>query len=310
MAKANGINKKILAKRDVNFFAEFTANAAKAARMLGYAVAVGVLVVFVVVGFIVAYIIRNTLIKGQIRDLENLLASPDYASLERGAEQLTEQLNEMSKYNYALSQMRMNVDQINAVPTDLPDVIGKCIPSDSYISSYSISSSYLTINGYTFTYYSPVDMCNMLNQKDVFTAKPLINTTRFDLLEKEKPEDIIDLTAETVNGINNYYTFTIAGTLISNVHISITRYQDGVETMATLGAIETLDVRAGDAYYIDNISTYNYTGVDYTLSRIFVDGVEVDATSFNQIVENNRYADIATSNRDIKLYYTVAVPEE
>ena len=45
MAKANGINKKILAKKDVNFFAEFTANAARAARMLGYAVAVGVLVV-------------------------------------------------------------------------------------------------------------------------------------------------------------------------------------------------------------------------------------------------------------------------
>ena len=310
MAKANGINKKILAKRDVNFFAEFTANAAKAARMLGYAVAVGVLVVFVVVAFIVAYIIRNTLIKGQIRDLENLLASPDYASLERDAEQLTEQLNEMSKYNYALSQMRMNVDQINAVPTDLPDVIGKCIPSDSYISSYSISNSYLQISGYTFTYYSPVDMCNMLSEKDVFTAKPLINTNRFDLLSKQSADDIINLEDETINSINNYYTFSISGTLVSNVHVSITRYQDGVETMMTLGAIETLDVRAGDAYYIDNVSTYNYTGVDYTLSRIFVDGVEVDATSFNQIVENNRYADIANSNRDIKLYYTIAVPEE
>jgi hypothetical protein len=310
MAKANGINKKILAKRDVNFFAEFTANAAKAARMLGYAVAVGVLVVFVVVAFIVAYIIRNTLIKGQIRDLENLLASPDYASLERDAEQLTEQLNEMSKYNYALSQMRMNVDQINAVPTDLPDVIGKCIPSDSYISSYSISNSYLQISGYTFTYYSPVDMCNMLSEKDVFTAKPLINTNRFDLLSKQSADDIINLEDETINSINNYYTFSISGTLVSNVHVSITRYQDGVETMMTLGAIETLDVRAGDAYYIDNVSTYNYTGVDYTLSRIFVDGVEVDPTSFSQIVENNRYADIANSNRDIKLYYTIAVPEE
>ena len=33
MAKA-GISKKLLAKKDVNFFAEFTANAAKAARML------------------------------------------------------------------------------------------------------------------------------------------------------------------------------------------------------------------------------------------------------------------------------------
>ena len=76
MAKANGISKKLLAKKDVNFFAEFTANAAKAARMLGYGVAVGFLVVFVVLTFIVAFFIRNTIIKGQIRDLENTLAGP------------------------------------------------------------------------------------------------------------------------------------------------------------------------------------------------------------------------------------------
>ncbi|MBQ1571473.1 MAG: hypothetical protein IIZ78_10145, partial [Clostridiales bacterium] len=98
MAKANGISKKLLAKKDVNFFAEFTANAAKAARMLGYGVAVGVLVVFVVLAFIVAFFIRNTIIKGQIRDLENLLASPEYATLEQDYAVLTEQLNEMTNY--------------------------------------------------------------------------------------------------------------------------------------------------------------------------------------------------------------------
>ena len=55
MAKVSGVSKKLLAKKDMNFFAEFTANAAKAARMLGYAVAAGFLVVFVVLAFIVAF---------------------------------------------------------------------------------------------------------------------------------------------------------------------------------------------------------------------------------------------------------------
>ena len=36
---ASGVNKKLLAKTDMNFFREFTANAARAARMLGYAMA-------------------------------------------------------------------------------------------------------------------------------------------------------------------------------------------------------------------------------------------------------------------------------
>lgn len=308
MAKANGISKKILAKKDVNFFAEFTANAAKAARMLGYAVAVGVLVVFVVVAFIVAYIIRNTLIKGQIRDLENLLASPDYASLEKDAELLSEQLNEMTKYNYALSQMRKNVDLINTVPTDLPDVIAKCIPSDSYIASYRITSSSLEMNGYTFTYYSPVDMVNMLNEKNVFTARPLISTERFDKVTETPLEEIID--GDMVDAINNYYTFTISGTLVSDVHISITRYQDNVESMTTLGGIEIMDVKAGDPYSIENVATFTYAGVTYNLTKILVDGVEVEQGTFNAIVESNGFSDIANSDHDIKLYYAIATAAE
>ena len=308
MAKANGISKKILAKRDVNFFAEFTANAAKAARMLGYGVAVGILVVFVVVAFIVAFFIRNTLIKGQIRDLENLLASPDYASLEKDAELLTEQLNEMTKYNYALSEMRKNVDSINAAPTDLPDVIAKCIPSDSYISKYNITSSQLEMNGYTFTYYSPVDMVNMLNDKDVFTARPSILVNRVDKLATTPAEEMI--TDETIDAINTYYVFEIKGSLVSNIHISITRYIDEAETMTTLGGIETMDVKAGDTYAIDGVATYTYAGVTYTLTRIFVDGVQVEQGSFNAIVESNRYTDIAYGDHDIKLYYAVSTSTE
>ena len=41
MAKGNGASKKLLAKKDMNFFAEFTASAAKAARLLTYAILFG-----------------------------------------------------------------------------------------------------------------------------------------------------------------------------------------------------------------------------------------------------------------------------
>ena len=117
MAKGNGVSKKLLAKKDMNFFAEFTANAAKQARLLGYAVAAGILVVFVVLAFIVAFFVRNSLIKNDIRAMENLLASPEYASLEQEYAILKEKLNEMTNYNYALTKMRKTVDQIDPAPT-------------------------------------------------------------------------------------------------------------------------------------------------------------------------------------------------
>ena len=79
---ANNANKKIIVKKDMNFFAEFTASAAKAARLLTYAILFGAAVVGVILIFIVIGIVRNTIIKGQITDLENQLASDEYANLE------------------------------------------------------------------------------------------------------------------------------------------------------------------------------------------------------------------------------------
>ncbi len=308
MAKASGINKRLLAKKDVNFFAEFTANAAKAARMLGYGVAVGVLVVFVVLAFIVAFFIRNTIIKGQIKDLEAILASPDYASLEQDYAMLTEQLNEMTNYYFALTQMRKTVDQIDAAPTDLPDVIAKCIPSDSFITNYTITNSTLEMDGYTFTYYSPVDMVNMLNDKGVFTARPTITTTRVEMATMVSVEDLIS--GNVVDAINNYYTFNIEGLLVGNVHLSVTRYVDGAETATVLGGVDTVDVRAGDSFTLNGISEFNYAGISYRLTRILVDGVQVDDVSFNQVMTTGNYVDVARANSDIRLYYTPVAAAE
>lgn len=301
MAKSSGVSKKLLAKKDMNFFAEFTANAAKAARMLGYGVAAGVLVVFVVLAFIVAFFIRNTIIKGQIRDMENLLASEAYASLEAEYERLKEQLNEMSNYNYALTQMRKTVDEIDAAPTDLPDVIAKCIPSDSYITHYLITSSQLDLEGYTFVYFSPAEMIYLLNQKNVFTARPSIQIERVEAESSGEEYDAKTKTT-TVDVINTYYKFTISGMLVSNAHINIIRYEDIADSTKVLGMVESRSVKAGDSYDID-IANFTYAGVEYKLTKIYVDDVIVDEASFAEIVANGKYTDVARKNAEVKLYY-------
>ncbi|MBQ2609464.1 MAG: hypothetical protein II586_03840 [Butyrivibrio sp.] len=306
MAKGNGVSKKLLAKKDMNFFAEFTANAAKQARLLGYAVAAGILVVFVVLAFIVAFFIRNSLIKNDIRNLQTLLESPEYASLEDEYKMLKQQLNEMTNYNYALTEMRKAVDSIDPVPTDLPDVIADCIPSDTFITSYSIDRSTLNFTGYSFTYYSPVEMVYLLNQKDVFSTRPTIQTERV-----VKEIDNIDqlIKDNKIEAINNYYSFEVSGLLVSNVHVSITRLQDGVEGKVLLGGIETKTVRAGSSYTLSDITEITYAGVNYKLSRIVVNGVQVEEGSFTKVMTDKQFTDVPGGNDEVQLYYSVAPAE-
>ena len=209
---ANSGNKKIIVKKDMNFFAEFTASAAKAARLLTYAVLFGIAVVGIILVFIVIGIVRNTIIKGQITDLENQLASDEYANLEVQASALAETLKTKNNYFYALCMMRKNVDETPAVSMDLPDVIADVIPSDSYLVQYQITGTQLAMEGYSFSYYSPVDMVNMLNEAGVFKVKPDINTARVSATEIGSPEEFFP-ESNTVNAINNYYNFTIVGTL-------------------------------------------------------------------------------------------------
>lgn len=305
MAKVSGVSKKILAKKDMNFFAEFTANAAKAARMLGYGVAAGVLVVFIVLAFIVAFFIRNTLIKQDIKNLEAVLASPDYASLEEQYQKLNDKLNEMTNYSFALTQMRKSVDQVDPAPTDLPEVLAKCIPSDSFIQEYSITNSQLEFSGYTFTYYSPVEMVYLLNQKNVFTARPTISTERANEVEASEK---LDPTTKKVTAdiINNYYKFEVSGVLVSNVHISFIRYEDVEGSTKTLGGITTETVKAGESYTVEIPSTYTYAGVNYTLTKIYVDDVILEDSSFADVKNTGNFTDIARKNSEIKLFYAPA----
>ena len=305
---ANNGNKKIIVKKDMNFFAEFTASAAKAARLLTYAVLFGIAVVGIILVFIVIGIVRNTIIKGQITDLENQLASDEYANLEVQASALAETLKTKNNYFYALCMMRKNVDETPAVSMDLPDVIADVIPSDSYLVQYQITGTQLAMEGYSFSYYSPVDMVNMLNEAGVFKVKPDINTTRVSATEIGSPEEFFP-ESNTVNAINNYYNFTIVGTLVSDVYVSIERIAT-TDTVESISGIETIKYDAGSIYTIEDIATYEAGGISYNLTSITINGVGIDEESFNNILNADAISGVANDNVDIALYYTSAVQEE
>lgn len=303
---ASGINKKLLAKKDMNFFREFTANAARAARMLGYAMVGGILVVFIVLGLIGYLAVRNFMKQQDIDAITAELAGPEYAGLEEKAKQLQEELNQKNNYYFALTSMRTSVDRVAKVPMEIPGILAKSIPNDSYVTDYAIDGSSIKYNGYSFTYYSPVDMVNMLNTSKVFTSRPSIVIKRVDGSSFGGAEVFYNATTGDVLPLNNYYTFSISGTLISKVYISVGRYISGT-TVKALSGVETTEYNAGAEYnYTEGIDTYVSGGVTYNLVRVTVDGTDITPDNLASIKASHAFSGTAKANSEINLYYEVA----
>ena len=303
---ASGINKKLLAKQDMNFFREFTANAARAARMLGYAMFLGILVVLIVVGLIGYLAVRNFMKQQEIDAINVELASPEYAGLEEKAKMLQEELTQKNNYYYALTQMRTTVDRTATVPLEIPGILAKSIPSDSYVTDYHIDGSAMSMNGYSFTYYSPVDMVNMLNNAKVFTSRPNIVISRVDSSSIGGDTSFYNNDTGDVLPLNNYYMFSIDGTLVTKVYISIGRFLNG-QVVTSLSGVETKEYAAGSEYnYTEGIDTYTSGGVTYNLVKITVNGVDVDAESLAKVRSTHSLSGTAKANAEINLYYEVA----
>ena len=303
---ASGINKKLLAKKDMNFFREFTANAARAARMLGYAMVGGILVVFIVLGLIGYLAVRNFMKQQDIDAITAELAGPEYAGLEEKAKQLQEELNQKNNYYFALTSMRTQVDRVAKVPMEIPGILAKSIPNDAYITDYEIDGSSLKYNGYSFTYYSPIDMVNMLNTSKVFTSRPAVHVARVDGTKFGGSDYFYNSQTGDVLPLNNYYQFSISGTLISKVYISIGRYISGT-TVKSLSGVETTEYNAGAEYnYTEGIDTYVSGGVTYNLVRVTVDGTDITPENLASIKAAHAFSGTAKANSEINLYYEVA----
>ena len=303
---ASGINKKLLAKQDMNFFREFTANAARAARMLGYAMFLGILVVLIVVGLIGFLAVRNFMKQQEIDAINVELQSPEYAGLEEKAKMLQEELRQKNNYYYALTQMRTSVDRTAVVPLEIPGILAKSIPSDSYVTDYKIDGSTMLMNGYSFTYYSPVDMVNMLNASKVFTSRPDITISRLDSTQIGNGSDFYNIDTGDFLTMNNYYLFKIEGTLLSKVYVSIGRFLSG-QVISSISGVETKEYAAGSEYnYTEGIDTYTTGGVTYNLIRITINGIDVDADSLARVKSTHSLSGTAKANAEINLYYEVA----
>lgn len=306
-------SKKDIQKRDLNFFAEFTANAAKMTRMLGYGVVVGIVVVALIVGVIVWGFIRNMIAQSQIDELKATLESDEYKNLDAEAANLQQQLVTYNNYYYSLSQLRGQVDTTKSVSMNLTDTLKKCIPSDSYVDNYAITQTGMHIEGYTFSYYSALNLVNMLNKTGLFATPVQLTVARVN------PSDIgtIDtfiMPDGKLNAINNYYKFDVEGALTSDIYLKVSKFLKTADgKVESLAVDKPLSFKQGDPYEITDIAKYTQGNTTYTLTEIIVNKSSLAKDTVDNVVSANKLTGTAYSSEgsiEINLYYTLVENQE
>lgn len=295
-------SKKGYSKSDINFFEEFTASARKQTQVLAVVVFIGIIAIGIALAVLAYDIFRNIGVQDDIDDLNATLASDEYAGLELQSQALQQDINDKNQYYYTLTEMRRIVDETHAAETSIAYLIGDCIPSDAYVSTYDLTGTVLSITGMTFSYYDAANICYLLNQSDVFTNYVVPNVEIDGALRHN--EEMVD------NPIDVYYDFSISGNLVNESIISIGHYANTETGVIALSGVSSSAVDAGSEFVFEGINTYTVNGVNYNLSSISINGNAVTPEQLTIAQSEDRISGIANGNVEIDLFYTEAPVEE
>lgn len=308
-------SKKDIHKSDLNFFAEFTASAAKMTRMLGYGVVVGIVVVALIVGVIIWGIIRNSIAQSKIDELNTILNSEEYKNLDAESQQLTQQMNSYNNYFYSLSQLRGQVDTTRSVAVNLTDLIKSSIPSDSYVDNYDINQNTMHIEGYTFSYYSALNLVKMLNKTGLFATPVTLTVARVDPSTVGTVDTFIQANGK-VNAINNYYSFIVDGALTRDIYLKVSKFlKTNDQKVETLAVDKPVPLKQGDPYEVKDVAKFTQSNKTYTLTEVRINKSTLAPDTLKGIVDANVINGTAYSTEgtiEIQLYYSLveAAPEE
>jgi len=294
-------SKKGYSKNDINFFEEFTASARKQTQVLAVVVFIGIIAIGLCLAVLVYDIFRNVSVQKDIDNLNETLASEEYAGLELRSQALQQEINDRNKYYYTLTEMRRIIDQTYAASTDVVNIIGESIPSDAYVTDYMLTGTSLTMQGLTFSYYDAANIAHLLNEAEVFSnyVTPTIQRNEEYSYEVSPEENPIDV----------YYAFSVSGNLINDAVISISHMASTETGVIALSGVQSQIVEAGTTYEFTGVTSYSVNGVNYTLSSVSINGQTISDADFAMVTNNDKISGVASGNVEINLYYTVAVAE-
>lgn len=294
-------------KKDMNFFAEFTEKAARMARYLAYAVIGIVAVIGVMLVMILIAVGQNLALKGKINDLEKTLASEEYATIEAEYNQLQAEITEKTQYLYALGEMRNQVDTTAAASTELAAIIKDNIPNEAYVDMYSVTGTLVTIQGYTFDYFTASEYINLLQQSNVFASVSQMDTERVPIT------NAFDQDKRLLNTINTYYQFAIAGSLTSDYTITVKRFVENGNTLNAIGQTEIYLSADGNyaipgdgsVFSFDTITTAQQGAETYSLSYVIINNTRMSQEEFATVIANDNLQGTVNTDTTIELYYSV-----
>lgn len=288
------MSKKDFAKKDMNFFSEFTASSQKATKTI-VAAAIAMVGLILVCGLACLVLgVRYLTLKDSVKDLNDKLSGPEFQDLNVTSNNLAQELANKNEYLYALSSLEYNVNTTNAASVSLAEIIGAAVPSNTILTGYDISGSDVTITATTFSYYSQVQMLNELQKSDLFADIQVTGS-------RNNPSERFDSDTPWENAVMNAdYTFEITAVLNGTYFVSVAQItRNGV----AITPYETQEKQGGDIYHLPDIATCDFNGVEYQLTSVVVNGTAISSDVFNTVVSQNEYAFVVNGNVKIQLYY-------
>lgn len=297
--------KKDFAKRDMNFFSEFTASSQAFARAAGWIVVFSIAVVAITVLFCIYKFVDYGIVNSKVETYDKKFATDEYKNLKIDAEELTAKAASTNQYSYVVQSMQSTVDKEEGVKFAIISSIEEHIPSNVILTGYDIDKGQVKITGEAHSYYAPTEMINMIKEDVEFTNDNLI-ITRVD------PSELGDSEAYAFNYVSAKYSFEFVGSLVSNSMVKVSYI--GPDSMI-IRDLQSEQYETGKVFVLSDIAKITYNNQTYTLTSILVNGKTVSpdelaaAQTGSASYENGVYKVYIAADTKIDLYYDVAVVE-
>lgn len=288
-----GLKGREFAKKDMNFFSEFTQSSQAFARASGWIIIGAIAAIAITVLVCIWRVITLGVLTAGIKVYDDKFNTDEYKNLSVQAQQLAEENARISEYNYVMQTMKTNAKKDTGVQFNIISNIESNIPSDTIVKDYDVDKGTVRIVGYSFNYYSPTEMLMLIKDELVLTNENL-KITRID------PSDLGTSEEMATNFINAYYLWEFTGSLQTDSAITISYV--GPDSLL-LKNLETEWIKTGDTYELGDVRQITYAGKTYNLDSIFINGTAITADELDKVKASGNYDIFIEEDTKIDVYY-------
>lgn len=292
-------NKKFeSAKRDMNFFSEFSASSGQLGSYLSLALVV--LLGFLVVGggiYAVVFFQTST-IRNNITELDTKMKSAEYLDKLDEYTKINDSMAGLNQHYYDVSSLFARVNNFDKVDSSFMDTIYSNIPENIAIAEFDYSEGAISLIGTCTSYYEPLDMVANFTKAKLFTYVAIEKIEQIDLSGSGlTPEELL---------VVKKYNFTITGSLKSTYAVLVSKLIDNTAA-EPLTAVKSQTYGAGEQYSESGVNTYTTEdGTVYTLSRVLINNILVSDTDLTMIRQKDSITGLVASSVDVKLFYVLS----